>query len=72
MMVYKNKEIRVLANNNNKIRYIQFSPENITEIDKRRAEIGLESYEEYVKKIEFFMKHKEYCFSMFYYKAYVG
>ena len=50
-------------NNNHKIRDVQFLPEYIMEMNKKRAKIGLETYEEYVKKIDFFTKHKEYSFS---------
>ena len=69
-MVYTNKKTRKMLNNNKKENYIQFSPENIIEINERRAKIGLETYDEYVRKIEFFTKHREYCFPISYYRIF--
>jgi hypothetical protein len=39
----------------------------IAEIDKNRAKIGLDSYDEYVKKVDFFKKNKEFCYETSYY-----
>ena len=46
---------------------INRSQEEIVEIDKNRAKIGLDSYDEYVKKIDFFKKNKEFCYETTYY-----
>ena len=60
--VFKTKKIRKLVNNNKKVSYTLLSPETIVEIDKKRAAIGMETYQEYVRKVAFFTKNKEYCF----------
>jgi len=51
---------------------INHSQEDITEIDKNRAKIGLDSYDEYVKKVDFFKKNKEFCYETSYYLIFLS
>lgn len=50
-----------------RVRRIQYSSENIIAINERRSEIGLDTHDEYVRKIDFFVKNKEYYFPTGYY-----
>ena len=45
-----------------KRKLVSRSDEEIEEINKSRAEIGLDTYQNYIKKIDFFEKNKEYSY----------
>ena len=65
-MEYASKKVRKMLNVKERISPIQFSPENSIDINERRAKIGLETYDEYVKKSDFFLKSKAYYFPIGY------
>jgi len=46
----------------NKKKRISRSVEHINKINNKRSELGLECYEDYLKKIEYFEQNKQYCF----------
>ena len=60
----------IMLNINGKITPIKRSAEEIEAINKNRMQIGLDSYEEYVRKVEFFKKHTEFCYCTAYYVVY--
>ena len=62
--IFKSKYgILVILREKGRSTRINRTQEEIVEIDKNRHLIGLDSYEEYMKKVEFFKRNKEYCYN---------
>lgn len=59
--------ILVILREKGKSTKVNRTQEELIEIDKNRTLIGLDNYEEYMMKIPFFKKNKEYCYNTAYF-----